>query len=107
MPKVAVTARSNSEIYPLQPSRPVSFLSIQLPLCLGRWGGGEAGLWTGSASGDLGPTRHPLICSIIIISEKLKAFGPGWDGAGKGLGSRHTQWPLARGSWQLPRAHLS
>lgn len=53
MPKVAVTARSNSEIYPLQPSRPVSFLSIQLPLCLGRWGAGRQGFGRGQPLGTL------------------------------------------------------
>ena len=28
----------------------------------------------------------------IIVSKKLKAFGPGWERAGEGLGLQHTQW---------------
>ena len=32
----------------------------------------------------------PTVLRIIIVSKKLKAFGPGWDSAGEGLGSQHT-----------------
>lgn len=38
----------------------------------------------------------------IFVSKKLKAFGPGWESAGEGLGLQHTQWPLASAPGSSP-----
>ena len=70
MPKVTVTARSNSEIHPLQPSRPACVFPVH-PGAPSRGGGGQGGralhgvsLWK--------PRTDPAPTDYVVLSLFLR-----------------------------------